>query len=385
MLTDRQQSILDIFLENPNEPKSVSDFSSFEMERTTVFRDLKKMTQDGLLVLEGKSYRINQASDAYLIWDLTRPPQQRPSVRYNPDLLDNYKPNETFLLTDTHLNALEHAGAVSGIREAKELGKPYERVLSSLLIDLTHASSNLENVNISWLDTKTLIEFGERPNGLSDKQMRIVLNHKEAIAYLKEHGRDMVIGKKDLMDIHSLLTQGLLGDPSAVGALRSVVVKFDDSRYCPPDNQHQLQEIFNQFSEKACEIDNPHEQAFFTMLFVPYIQPFQDGNKRTSRIAMNIPLVKNELAPFSFSDMSKRDYMFGLLAFYERGRHEFLADTFSKAYERSAERYSELIQHISEGGLLNSISDTKMDDTGDEGGDGKTKQRTRSRGRGQSM
>jgi hypothetical protein len=36
------------------------------------------------------------------------------------------------------------------------------------------------------------------PNGLSEKQMRIVLNHKEAIAYLKEHGRDMVIGKKDI-------------------------------------------------------------------------------------------------------------------------------------------------------------------------------------------
>lgn len=151
-----------------------------------------------ILILEGKSYRLNPVSDAFLKWDLSRPPHQRASVRYNPALLDDYKPNKTFFLTDEQIKALERAGSVSGIHEAKQLGKLYERVLSSLLIDLTHASSNLENVNISWLDTKTLIEFGEMPNGLSEKQMRIVLNHKEAIAYLKEHGRDMVIGKKDI-------------------------------------------------------------------------------------------------------------------------------------------------------------------------------------------
>ena len=365
MLTDRQKTILNVFLETPDETKSVGDFSDFGIERTTLFRDFKKMAEDGLLSLEGKSYRLNPASDAYLEWDLTRPPLQRKSVRYNPALMDNYTPNGTFFLTDPQLKALEKAGAASGIHEAKKLGKPYERVLASLLIDLTHASSNLESVPISWLDTKTLIEFGEIPGGLNDKQMRIVLNHKDAIAHLKEHGLNMSITKSDLMDIHSLLTGGLMGDHSAVGALRSAVVKFDDSRYLPPDNPHVLKEIFDQFCAKASAIDNPYEQAFFAMAFIPYIQPFQDGNKRTSRIAMNIPLVKNELAPFSFSDMRKRDYMFGLLAFYERGNHTFLAKIFSEAYGKSAERYSELINHISEGGLLNSVSvdDAASDDT----------------------
>lgn len=361
MLTERQKSILNLFLENPSETKSVSDFSSFGLDRTTVFRDLKKMVEDEILIPEGKSYRLNPLSDAYLAWDLSRPPQQRQPARYNPALLDNYKPNETFFLTDIQMKELERVGAVASINEAKDLGKPYERVLSSLMIDLTHASSNLENVNISWLDTKTLIKFGEKPNGLNEKQVRMVLNHKEAISYLMEHGSEMMIAKKDLMDIHAFLTKGLLGNPSAEDNLRSVVVKFDDSRYCPPDNPHQLQDIFNQFCEKARTIHNPHEQAFFAMAFIPYIQPFQDGNKRTSRIAMNIPLVKNELAPFSFSDISKRDYMFGLLAFYERGRHDFLARAFTTTYEKSAVRYAELVDHINDGGLLSSVSDTSMD------------------------
>lgn len=356
LLTERQQKIINIFLENPNETKSVGDFADFGLERTTVFRDIKKLVQAGLLEPEGKAYRVNKDSDAYLRWDLSRAPHHREAVRYNPSLLGDYKPNSTFFLTDNQLLELEQAGKVAGVTEAKEKGKLYERVLASLLIDLTHASSNLENVNISWLDTKTLIEFGEKPEGLSEQQMRIVLNHKDAISFLKDHSQNLSFVKRDLIDIHSLLIKGLLGDPSAVGALRSVVVKFDDSKYLPPDNPHQLKEIFDEFCEKANAIENPFEQAFFAMVFISYIQPFQDGNKRTSRIAMNIPLVKHALAPFSFSDIRGRDYTFGLLAFYERGKPGFLANAFSTAYKKSASRYAELVTHINDGGLLGTIS-----------------------------
>ena len=230
-LTERQQKIIDVFLEAPEETRSVADFADFGLERTTVFRDIKKLVQAGLLQLEGKAYRVNTDSDAYLRWDLSRAPHHRAPVRYNPKLLGDYQPNSTFLLTDDQLLALERAGRVEGISAAKEKGKLYERVLASLLIDLTHASSNLENVNISWLDTKTLIEFGEHPEGLTEQQMRIVLNHKEAISFLKDHGPSLSFAKRDLLDIHSLIIKGLLGDPSAVGALRSVVVKFEDSKY----------------------------------------------------------------------------------------------------------------------------------------------------------
>ncbi len=355
-LTERQQRIINSFLETPNETKSIGDFANFGLERTTVFRDIKKLVLAGLLDPEGKAYRINKDSDAYLQWDLSRAPHYREPVRYNPDLLGGYKPNSTFLLSDNQLGELEQAGKVPGVTEAKAQGKLYERLLASLLIDLTHASSNLENVPISWLDTKTLIEFGEKPQGLNEQQMRIVLNHKAAISFLKEHGANLSLAKRDLLDIHSLLIDGLLGDPSAAGALRSVVVRFDDSKYLPPDNPQQLKEIFDAFCEKANAIKNPFEQAFFVMLFIPYIQPFQDGNKRTSRIAMNIPLVNHALAPFSFSDIRGRDYTFGLLAFYERGKPNFLANAFTAAYKQSAARYAALVTHVNEGGLLGTIS-----------------------------
>jgi len=355
-LSARQEKIFESFMSDPECSRSVADFADLGLERTTLFRDLKKLVQEGLLRLEGKSYRVNQQADAYVRWDLSRPPHRRREVRYDPALLGTYKPNATFLLTDEQLETLDRAGKVPGVAEAQEKGKLYERLLRSLLIDLTHASSNLENVNISWLDTRTLIEFGERPAGLTESQLRIVTNHKEAIAYLSEHRENLSLSRRDLLDLHSLLVHGLLGDPAAVGNLRAVVVRFDDSKYLPPDNPHQLREAFEEFCKKAQAIENPYEQAFFTMAFVPYLQPFQDGNKRTSRLGMNIPLVKKALAPFSFAEIKRRDYLFGLLAFYERGRHQFLADAFVGAYVKSAGRYAELVTHVNAGGLLGTLA-----------------------------
>lgn len=361
MFTDRQQKIIQCFLEDPLQLMGVNRLPDFGVDRTTLFRDLKVLTDSEFLVSEstskGRVYALNKNSDAYLEWDLSRPPSQRASVAYNPKLLNDYLPNKTFLLSSQQLNSLKLVCDVSNEKSVVDSTKNYGRVLSSLLIDLTYASSNLENVKISWLDTKTLIEFGEVPGGLSDKQVKVVLNHKAAINYMAENRHELSFTNRTLMDLHSLLIDNLLGDRSAIGALRKRVVIFDDSKYLPPDNPHLLREIFSEFCEKVNEIKNPYEQAFFAMTFVPYIQPFEDGNKRTSRISMNIPLIANELPPFSFTDMKKRDYMFGLLAFYERGNHQFLAKTFVSAYERSASRYTELLEFVEQGGLLNTITE----------------------------
>lgn len=360
MLTDRQEFILGLFLRQPDSSLSVGDLLPLvEVGRTTLFRDLNSMVGLGFLSPDAstraRTYRLNPASAAYLRWDLSRPPQQRPAVSYDPQLLERYQPNQTFLLTESQRATLMQVGNITDVGKP-ELGKNYTRLISTLLIDLAHASSNLENVPISWLDTKTLLEFGERPDGLDEVQLRIVLNHKAAIHHLTAYAGEMYISRRDLFDLHALIADGLIAETRAIGTLRNRVVRFSDSRYMPPDNPHLLNEAFEGFCNKASVIIDPYEQAFFCMTFIPYLQPFQDGNKRTSRLAMNIPLLKNFLAPFSFTDLRKRDYMFGLLAFYERGQHAFLAEAFVEAYRKTAPRYAELLGYIQEGGVLGTLT-----------------------------
>lgn len=362
MLTERQQVILQKFQEDPQQPLTTGDLLPLlDVERTTLYRDLNKLIEADLLVAtastRARQYQLNPGSTYYLHWDLSRPPHQREAVSYTPGFLEDYTPNSDYLLSEAQRSTLHQTGRIADPDSDPLIpDQNYTRLISTLLIDLAHASSNLENVPISWLDTKTLLEFGERPDGLNDTQLKIVLNHKNAIQYLTEHADSLRIAQRDIFDLHSLIAAGLIAEEQAVGTLRKRVVRFSDSRYLPPDNPHLLASAFNIFCEKADAINDPFEQAFFIMVFLPYLQPFQDGNKRTSRLTMNIPLLKNQLVPFSFADLRKRDYMFGLLAVYERRQTRFLADAFVAAYQKTAPRYADLVRYIQDGGVLGTLT-----------------------------
>lgn len=357
-MNQRQKRVLQEVLTDPTRDWSLKDFLRpgvvEGVGRVTVYRDLDELVSAGLLTAEGatrdRTYCLNRRSDAYLEWDLSRNPAEREPVEYNPALLARYQPNKTFFLSK---EIREDLASLFQADRNKVHDAAYRRILNNLVIDLSHASSNLEEVKISWLDTKTLLELGERPGGLSDKDLKIVLNHKAAIAYLVEHALKVV--PQDLKDLHSLLMKDLLPNPMHAGAMRTSVAYFDISTYRPLSVPQQLKEQFDIFCGKAEAIEDPFEKSLFTMLFIPYLQPFHDGNKRTSRLAMNVPLKNAKLAPFSFSHIGKRAYMFGLLAFYERGEPKFLARSFVEAYKKGAARYNELMKLAASGGILATI------------------------------
>ncbi len=84
------------------------------------------------------------------------------------------------------------------------------------------------------------------------------------------------------------------------------------------------------------------------MVHLPYLQPFEDVNKRVSRLAANIPFIRLNLSPLSFVDVPQRDYVDGLLGVYELNRIELLRDVFVWAYERSGARYAAIRQTLGE-------------------------------------
>ncbi len=100
-----------------------------------------------------------------------------------------------------------------------------------------------------------------------------------------------------------------------------------------------VEDYFRLLLAKAGAIADPFEQAFFVMVHLPYLQPFADVNKRVSRLAANIPLIKANLVPLSFVDVPERAYVEGTLGVYELNRVELLRDVFAWAYERSCEQY----------------------------------------------
>ena len=237
--------------------------------------------------------------------------------------------------TRTHLHALGRAPG--GERPS---GTYARQILSRLLIDLSWASSRLEGNTYTRLDTQNLIELGRFAPGKDQREAQMILNHKAAIEMLVENIEEIHFDRYTICNLHALLAENLLADPSAAGRIRQIDVGISGTVYHPLAIPQQLEELFDRLLDTARAIEDPFEQAFFVMVQLPYLQPFEDVNKRVSRIAANIPFVKHNLAPLSFVDVPDRDYIDGLLGVYELNRIELARDVFVWAYERSCQRYT---------------------------------------------
>jgi hypothetical protein len=69
-------------------------------------------------------------------------------------------------------------------------------------------------------------------------------------------------------------------------------------------------------------------------------------NKRVSRLAANIPIIRHNLCPLSFIDVPERAYIDAMLGVYELNRIELLRDVFVWAYERSCQQYLAVRQEL---------------------------------------
>ena len=130
--------------------------------------------------------------------------------------------------------------------------------------------------------------------------------------------------------------------------MRTIPVMIAGTVYHPLEVPRLIEECFGRILEAAAAIVDPFEQAFFAMVHLPYLQPFEDVNKRVSRLAANLPLVRENLSPLSFVDVPEKAYIDGTLGVYELNRVALLHDVFVWAYERSCARYMAVRQSLGE-------------------------------------
>ncbi|WPJ95493.1 Fic family protein [Coraliomargarita algicola] len=277
---------------------------------------------------------------------VTRPQRQRDPVGYKDAFLDDYQPNQSAYLSESIRQDLAQEGHVG----ASQLpaGTYVRKVLDRLLIDLSWNSSRLEGNTYSILETQRLLELGEASDGKATVEAQMLLNHKAAIELLADQADEIGFNHYTICNLHALLADNLMPDPDSCGRIRERSVGIAASVYYPPEGHLRIKERFDVFLEKAEAIENPFEQAFFAMVHLPYLQAFEDVNKRVSRLAANIPLVRHNLCPLSFVDVPQSDYVHAILGVYELNRIEYLREVFVWAYKRSAMRYSAVRETLGE-------------------------------------
>jgi hypothetical protein len=266
-----------------------------------------------------------------------RPRTGRTPTGYDRSFLGDYVPNLSWYLSEATRRHLRVIG------ETDVFGRPAgthgRAILNRLLIDLSWASSRLEGNTYSRLDTKELIEFGRHAEGKDAQDAQMILNHKAAIELLLDEADAVGFDAQTVLSLHGLLSENLMPDPDASGRLRFRPVQISGSVFIPLAMPQVIEECFHGILDKAAAITDPFEQAFFVLVQLPYLQPFEDVNKRVSRLAANIPLLKNNLSPLTFIDVPDRTYVDAILGVYEMNRIELLRDLFVWAYERSAKEY----------------------------------------------
>ncbi len=275
-----------------------------------------------------------------------RPPTSRQPVGYDRAFLESYRPNTTFYLPATTRAELLAAGRVA---DADTPAGTYARhIWNRLLIDLSWNSSRLEGNTYSLLETERLLSAGEAAQGRDALETQMIVNHKAAIEFLVDSAGEIGFDRYTVLNLHALLADNLLADPTASGRLRGIAVGIAGTVFHPLEGPQRIEECFEQILDTATAIADPFEQALFVMVQLPYLQAFEDINKRVSRLAANIPLIRQNLCPLSFVDVPQQAYIDAMIGIYELRRIDLLRDIFVWAYKRSCARYSAVRQSIGE-------------------------------------
>jgi Fic/DOC family len=308
-------------------------------------------------LLSTKSHPSKQASTP-IVWSaaaqnsidyIEQPLSKRKPVPYQQSLLEAYVPNQTGYLSADMCASLEAIGRAHHSTYKPELAATVAKnVLSRLLVDLSWASSQLEGNTYSLLDTARLVQFGKLRQGKDAKEAQMILNHKNAIEYLVLPDKPHQLSVQTVFDLHALLSDGLLENPQDGGRIRVGIVGIGQSSYQPLGLPPQLERLLGEIVRTASQINSPIEQALFLMVHLPYLQPFIDVNKRTSRLAANVPLIIANLCPISFLGVERDAYAKAVLCIYEQIDPTPMAELFVAAYIRSCYEYVAVEHHLIE-------------------------------------
>lgn len=344
MTQENSKSKIFEFIHNSENPISRALIcSSLNISESTAKRHIAELIAEDSIEKIGNGPSVAYAIDAA---DLYLKAKQlsgnKEPIHYDYERLGSFVPNISSYFKEEQRKSIESVSKIP-------TGLTHDEYLSSIqrkmLLETSWASSVLEGNTYSLIDTEELFEHGNPKNTAHYEETQMLLNHKHAIEYVLTNLTDIEISKFDVLNIHAMLSEGLMKDPTDVGRLRQKTVGIGQSTYCPLDVPYQISEEFDSLLDYANMIEDPFDKSFYLLINIAYLQPFTDVNKRTSRIVSNIPLLKAGLMPMSFFQTSKVGYEKGILHYYETGDFNRLAKEYVKGYVISAERFQEILSN----------------------------------------
>ncbi len=215
--------------------------------------------------------------------------------------------------------------------------------IRELAVIWSYYSGKIEGNTYTYIETDTLLKEGiTSPKKYEDAKMLKNL-YNTFILVLKEikNSNYFSINSQTLMEIHSELTSGLVENRER-GKLRNRPVRITGTAYTPLSNEVDIKNELSTIFDEHVQYSNPLEQAIYLHCNIARLQPFIDGNKRTSRLIESIIMLQSNIIPtYSTKDVDILNYRKGLLHFYETKDYSQYVDYSLNKQIREIEKLSE--------------------------------------------
>ncbi len=168
------------------------------------------------------------------------------------------------------------------------------RIAQALELEYTFESNRIEGNTMTLRETDLVINEGLTISGKSMREHLEVINHHEAIAYIKDlMQKNMPINERELLTVHNLILRGI--HPEDAGHYRKVQVIIQGSSHKPPQPflvTKEMEDYFIWYETNKLSL-HPIVLAAEMHERLVTIHPFIDGNGRTSRLVMNLILLQH--------------------------------------------------------------------------------------------
>lgn len=345
-LTFRQRAILQFIREssgvNNGQIREHLEKSTDSISRVTIVRDIDALLKANLITKQGEgrsvTYIEKSQSSALTYINVEQYFQNGPDQRilksasFNGHIFSDLKD----LFSQTEIRELSKLNNEYQKRIKKLSTQQIKKEFERLTIELSWKSSQIEGNTYSLIDTEILIKEKQEAQGHQKEEAVMILNHKKTLDYIwQKDDYFQKLNLRKIEDIHKLIVQDL----SVATGLRKRIVGIVGTKYKPLDNYQQIKEATENTVKLINSFSDPFSKALTTLLMISYIQPFEDGNKRTARLLADAVLLAHDVCPLSYRSINEADYKKAVIVFYEQNNARFFKELFIEQLKFAIDNY----------------------------------------------
>jgi len=343
-MNERQKQILEFAKENNSfKNKDLLIFFNNKFSRETITRDLSFLCEQDFLEKSGAgAYVIYSLAENYRILENVDIKEYFKTPYLKREIKESFN-FEIFTILENDIFTFEERSKLESLQREfiknfskydsqTLINKEFERIM----IEFSWKSSVIEGNTYSLLGTEALIKNNVIGAGKTREETQMILNHKDAFnEAIQNRERFIKLHSADVEYIHSVLTKKL----GIAKNIRKAGVGITGTKYKPLDNEPQIKEALQNMVALINKKESFFEKALLISILIAYIQIFEDGNKRTSRMISNAILLAHNSIPLSYRIVDVEEYKKAVILFYEINNLSYFKQIFIEQFEDAVNNY----------------------------------------------